>query len=558
MLNHITINNLAVVDSLDLELESGLTVLTGETGAGKSILIDALGLVLGDRADAAAIRYGAERAEVVAEFDAREALVEPWLKNHDLDSNEQCIIRRTINAKGRSRGFINGQPVPLQMLRELGENLVNIHGQNTHQALLKKEQQRLLLDNFANLSNLRNNLNQHYQQWKEKASKYQKLKENSIERDAKLDLLQFQLEEFNTLDLQENEYKALEEEHNKLSHANRLIETSQAVHSQLSADEQKNVSYQINHCINEISSLSELDKNLLPITEMLNSALIQIDEADSELHHYLNSLEIDPQRLHWLDSRISSIHDLSRKHRVETHALYDHIKSLKQQSEQLKNADIHLDKLYHEVEIIQKDYFSLARQLTQARQKAAKELSQQVEQHIQELGMLQSVFEIRLLNIKSEHPQSDGMEMIEFYVTTNKGQPLRPLSKVVSGGELSRISLAIQVVTAQSSKIPSLIFDEVDVGIGGGIAEMVGKKLRHLGQNAQILCVTHQAQVACHAHQHFNVYKQTTKSETSTYIRSLNELEKTEELARMMGGITITEQTRSHAREMRQQVRSGR
>ncbi|MCU7836663.1 MAG: DNA repair protein RecN [gamma proteobacterium symbiont of Taylorina sp.] len=556
MLNHITISNLAVVDTLELELESGLTVLTGETGAGKSILIDALGLVLGDRAEAASIRYGAERADIVAEFDSQKILVEQWLKDNELDSNEQCIIRRTINAKGRSRGFINGYPVPLQVLRELGEKLVNIHGQNTHQALLKKDEQRLLLDNFANLGSLRKTLNQHYQQWKSKYSEHQRLKDNSVEREAKLDLLQFQVQELNELDLQKNEFKILEEEHNKLSHANRLIEISQAVYAQLSADEQSNISYQVNHCLNEINSLSELDNSLLPISEMLNSALIQVDEASSELHHYLESIEIDPQRLRWLDTRIANIHDLSRKHRVETHSLYDHLEHLKQELKQLKHADNHLDELFKELKAIQKDYFLLAHQLTEKRSNASRLLSQQVMQHIHELGMEHCVFEIQPLAIESEQPQLHGMEVIEFYVSTNSGQPLRPLSKVVSGGELSRISLAIQVVTAQFSDIPTLIFDEVDVGIGGGIAEMVGKKLSLLGQNAQILCVTHQAQVACNAHQHLNVYKQTIDNNTSTFINSLSEQDKIEELARMMGGVNITEQTRSHAHEMRQQARS--
>lgn len=554
MINHITIKNLAVVDSLELELDTGLTVLTGETGAGKSILIDALGLVLGDRADASAIRYGAERADVAAEFDAQTPVIEQWLKDHDLDSDAQCLIRRTINTRGRSRGFINGNPIPLQLLRELGEKLVNIHGQNTHQALLKKDEQRLLLDNFANLSTMRKNLNQDYRQWQKKSSEYMQLKQAAAEREEKLDLLRFQVEELNELDVQDNEFKNLEEEHNKLSHVTHLIETSQAVYTQLSEHEQKNISYLINHSINEISSLSELDNSLTPIIEMLNNALIQVDEASSELHHYLNSLEVDPARLQWLETRIGSIHDLSRKHRVETHALYEHIEQLKQALNHLEHADVHLEKLLQEVDSIKNDYFKLAKKLTAKRQEAAKLLSQQVMQHIHELGMEQCIFAIQLSEIKSDHPQINGMEVIEFFVTTNKGQPLRPLSKVVSGGELSRISLAIQVVTAQVSKIPSLIFDEVDVGIGGGIAEMVGKKLRLLGQNAQILCVTHQAQVACNAHHHLNVYKQTENDNTSTFIHSLNEEEKIEELSRMMGGIKITEQTRSHAREMREQV----
>ncbi len=559
MLSHITIKNLAVVDSLDLELHSGLTVLTGETGAGKSILIDALGLVLGDRAEASAIRHGAERADIAAEFDLQDKTIEQWLENNELDSDGECLIRRTVNAKGRSRGFINGQPVPLQILRELGEQLVNIHGQNTHQALLKSDEQRLLLDNFAGSSKLRKELNQCYQQWKKKSAQYQQLKQDTAERDAKLELLRFQVQELQQFELQENELPALEDEHRKLSNASRLIESSRNMHFQLVQDEQNSINQQLNHCLAELQPLAELDKSLQAVTELVNNALIQVDEAGSELRHYLDSLDLDPERLQWLDTRISGIYDLARKHRVETHELYTHGTTLQQELAQLENADVHLEALLEEVSSLQKQYVKLAKKLTGKREKAALLLAEQVSKHIHELGMERCVFEIRLLPYDSEQPQLNGMEAIEFYVSTNPGQPLRPLSKVVSGGELSRISLAIQVVTAQFSQIPTLIFDEVDVGIGGGIAEMVGNKLRLLGssdagQQAQILCVTHQAQVASQAHQHLQVYKHSDDEQTSTGISPLDEEQRIEELSRMMGGVKITEQTRSHAREMRKLV----
>ena len=559
MLSHITIKNLAVVDSLDLELHSGLTVLTGETGAGKSILIDALGLVLGDRAEASAIRHGAERADIAAEFDLQDKTIEQWLENNELDSDGECLIRRTVNAKGRSRGFINGQPVPLQILRELGEQLVNIHGQNTHQALLKSDEQRLLLDNFAGSSKLRKELNQCYQQWKKTAAQYQQLQQDTAERDAKLELLRFQVQELQQFELQENELPALEDEHRKLSNASRLIESSRNIHFQLVQDEQNSINQQLNHCLAELQPLAELDKSLQAVTELVNNALIQVDEAGSELRHYLDSLDLDPERLQWLDTRISGIYDLARKHRVETHELYMHGATLQQELVQLENADVHLEALLEEVSSLQKQYVKLAKKLTGKRGKAALLLAEQVSKHIHELGMERCVFEIRLLPYDSEQPQLNGMEAIEFYVSTNPGQPLRPLCKVVSGGELSRISLAIQVVTAQFSQIPTLIFDEVDVGIGGGIAEMVGNKLRLLGssdagQQAQILCVTHQAQVASQAHQHLQVYKHSDDEQTSTGISPLDEEQRIEELSRMMGGVKITEQTRSHAREMRKLV----
>jgi DNA repair protein RecN (Recombination protein N) len=561
MLNHISINNLAVVDSLELELNKGLSVLTGETGAGKSILIDALGLVLGDRAEAAAVRYGAERADVVAEFELESSAdtgVQQWLQNNDLDDPESdqpvCLIRRTVNAKGRSRGFINGQAVPLQLLRELGEKLVNIHGQNTHQALLKTDEQRLLLDNFASISALRKEVNQAFHQWKKISSNYHKLQQDTAERDARLDLLSFQVRELDEFDLQEHELNELEKEHKRLSNANRLIETVQAVQFRLADDENNSLNQQIAYSLNDLQSLSELDNQLVSIAELLNNALIQLDEASSELRHYLESLELDPERLQFVDQRITGIYDLSRKHHIDAESLYAHVETLRKELEQLENADSHLENLKQEMEAAKADYFSLAAKLSKARQKANQLLAEQVSGHIHELGMNHCVFEIHLSAIDSDTPQLNGMESVEFFVSTNPGQPLRPLSKVVSGGELSRISLAIQVVTAQFSKIPTLIFDEVDVGIGGGIAEMVGQKLRLLGKNAQILCVTHQAQVASQAHHHLNVIKLSDESTTKTAISLLDEAQRIEELSRMMGGINITEQTRSHAREMLKQV----
>ncbi len=552
MLNHITIKNLAVVDFLELELNTGFSVLTGETGAGKSILIDALGLVLGDRAEAAAVRYGADRADITAEFELNNAQITQWLSDNDLDDADnpsECLIRRTINAKGRSRGFVNGQPVPLQVLRELGEKLVNIHGQNTHQALLKTDEQRLLLDNFAGSNALRKELNQCYQQWQKKSTEYKKLQQDTFERDARLDLLRFQVQEMQEFDLQENELPQLEEEHKRLSNASRLIETSQSAYYRLSEDE-NSISSQISYTLNELTALGELDSRLNPVLEMLNNAFIQIDEAGSELRHYIDSLELDPERLNWLDQRIAGIYDLARKHHIEADELYPHTETLNQELQQLENADSHLETLEKEVEAFRREYFELAEKLTGEREKASQLLAEQVMSHIHELGMGHCVFEIRLHSTDSEQPQLHGMEVIEFYVTTNPGQPLRPLSKVVSGGELSRISLAIQVVTAQFSDIPTLIFDEVDVGIGGGIAEMVGSKLRLLGSNSQVLCVTHQAQVASQAHCHYFVEKQSDDNSTKTTIRVLDKEQRIDEISRMLGGIKITEQTRSHAREM--------
>ena len=550
MLNNITIKNLAVVDALDLELDSGLSVLTGETGAGKSILIDALGLVLGDRADASAIRYGADRADIVAEFDINNPRIEQWLSEHELDSEGECVIRRSISTKGRSRGFINGQPIPLQQLKALGEQLVNIHGQNTHQTLLESNEQRLLVDNFAQLSPLCQEVNQHYQQWHTASKTYLKLKKDTLERDAKLDLLRFQVQEFNDFELQDNELKTLEKEHKVLSNANQLIESSQSILFLLDQDENSGISHKLGQCLNQLQDLSELDNTLKPIIELVNNALIQVDESSSELRHYSNALELDPSRLQWLNDRISGLYDLARKHRIESHELYAYSLSMQTELEQLENADEQLENLLAQLEQLKESYFKVAKKLSKARAKATKLMAQQVMSHIHELGMQHCQFEIRLFDLDQDQPQMNGMENIEFYVTTNPGQPLNALAKVVSGGELSRISLAIQIVTAQYSKIATLIFDEVDVGIGGGIAEMVGHKLRELGQHAQILCVTHQAQVASQAHHHLQVSKHSDTDITQTQIHILDKSQRIEELSRMIGGITITEQTRIHAQEM--------
>ena len=346
MLNHITIKNLAVVDSLELELESGLSVLTGETGAGKSILIDALGLVLGDRADAAAVRYGAERAEIIADFDIRPlSRTIEWLISNELDSDNECLIRRTISANGRSRGYINGQPVPLQIMRELGEQLVNIHGQNTHQALLKQDEQRFLLDSFAAARTQHKTVSSLYQQWKKATSRYLQLQQDTADKNAKLDLLRFQVEELENFSVEENELPALEEEYARLSNANQLIEISQSVRYQLLDDEQNSITQHLNQSLNELEAAVSLDAALRPVTEYLNNALIQIDEAGSDLRDYLDALELDPERLQWLTDRIGGYYELGRKHRIETEELYAHTETLRLELNQIENADTHLEAL---------------------------------------------------------------------------------------------------------------------------------------------------------------------------------------------------------------------
>jgi len=558
MLIQLIVKNLAIVDSLELEFDQGLSVLTGETGAGKSILIDALGLVLGDRADSSMVRHKEPRADITACFDTREFnQVRHWLAENDLfdeDSQQECIIRRSINNNGRSRGYINGQAVPLQLLRELGEKLVNIHGQNTHQALLKSEMQRNLLDEFGKLTTLVKQCDRLYTDWKKTSKNYQELKDSSQDQAQHIELLQFQLNELKEFVPQENELAELEEEYQRLSHATQIMQSLTQMQQDLTDNESYSCQHLLSSAARDLEELQQYDSHLENINEIINNALIQVDEAATEVRHYLSDLEADPERQNEINERITEYYDLARKHHCDGPEL--HLKMLEIESElkHFENSDENLIELEEKITQLSEDYFQQARKLSQQREKASQDLSNQVEQHIHELGMQHAHFAIMLEPFNdSSAPLKGGLEQIHFMVSTNPGQPPGLMSKIVSGGELSRISLAIQVVTAQCSDIPTLIFDEVDVGIGGGIAEMIGAKLALLGNTAQILCVTHQPQVAAFAQQHFMVEKNVNadaNSKTTSSILPLSTEQRVDELSRMLGGIKISDKTRSHAREM--------
>jgi DNA repair protein RecN (Recombination protein N) len=560
MLTQITVKNLAIVDSLELEFDSGFSVLTGETGAGKSILIDALSLVLGDRADSSLVRTGAQRADITACFDVdKDEQIMHWLEENDLqDDNEKsnCILRRSINNNGRSKGYINGQAVPLQLLRELGEQLINIHGQNSHQLLLNHKTQRLLLDDHADLSHTTRELNSIYSLWKEKTREFDSLNEQQHARQQQIELLSYQLEELEQFAPLEEEIKELEEEFKKLNHASEIIEKLNTISVKLSENDAfdskiQSVQQLLSTSNKVLEDIVNYDESLAGIHEFLSQALIQVDEATSEIHQYLSSTDIEPERLAELTERISLYYDLSRKHQCEPEVLHETLQEIKQSLLQLENSDSYLDELQVHIKDLYADYFSLAKQLSDGRKLAASHLSELVEKHIQDLGMDQAEFRIHLKVVDDPlQPVKDGLEQIHYMVSTNPGQAAGLLSKIASGGELSRISLAIQVVTAQYSSIPTLIFDEVDVGVGGKIAEMIGAKLHLLGQQAQILCVTHQAQVAAHGDQHYRVEKNTQSQQTVSTIDSLITEKRIDELSRMLGSSSITDATRLHANEM--------
>jgi DNA repair protein RecN (Recombination protein N) len=551
MLNHIHIKNFAIVESLELDFESGLSVLTGETGAGKSILLDALGLALGDRADAGIIRIGCDRAEISVIFNIEHcAIAKSWLIEHELDDDNDCIIRRTINRNKPSKAYINGHPSPIQSLKQLGEMLVDLHGQHEHQSLLRKDIQRQLVDGFAGNKNLLIKLKKAYQQWHAFKKEYDTLSQQTLDRNARLELLRFQVKELEQLDLQENELDELDVEHRRLANSSQRLQSSDKILAILEGDEQMSASSLLHHSIAELTNLTELDSNLEPTLELLNSASLQVKETINELRQYQETTELDPRRLEWIEQRLAEIHALSRKHHISTSELTTLLPQLTNELSNLEQSDVRLGSLEQDIQNAADEYLSYATKLTKARNTAASKLSKQVTERMQHLGMAGGQFVIILHTETEQTFSAHGMEKIEFQVTANPGQPLKSLSKVASGGELSRISLAIQVIAVEDDLVPTLIFDEVDVGIGGSVAEIVGRQLRQLANHRQVICVTHLPQVAALGHHHLQVSKQTEDNATSSQIQTLDESQRIDEIARMLGGIDITEQTLSHAKEM--------
>lgn len=554
MLKTITIRNFAIVDELSVTLDDGMTVLTGETGAGKSILLDALNLALGDRADNDSIRHGCERAEVTVEFELeKHSPALNWLQEQSMDDDTGCLIRRIMSREGRSKGFINGSPVPMQSLKELGEMLVDIHGQHEHQSLLKRDVQRQLLDDYADNAAHLKKLQTAYKQWHTLQNRLQQLQTSYEERQARRELLNYQVEELQNLDLQSDEMSQLPEELTRLANAEKLRQTIQTSVNEL-YDADHSMYQQLGTHSRELDALLEFDPNLKSNIDMLNEASIQIQEACQDLRHYADTIEPDPQRLSEIEERLGMIHELARKHHVSPEALPELGRELADELQQLGDDEQNLESLQTELDDTYADYQKIANTLSKRRATAAAQLNKQVTATIKELGMPSISFEIQLQPAKDREMTPYGQESIEFMISPNPGQPLKPLRKIASGGELSRISLAIQTVLADSTHIPTLIYDEVDAGIGGPTAEVVGRKLRTLGENRQVLCVTHLAQVASQAHHHLKVYKHALKDRTTSSVQALDTEQRVEETARMLGGIEITRQSLSHAKEMINQV----
>jgi DNA repair protein RecN (Recombination protein N) len=550
MLNHLHISNYAITESLDIELHAGMTVLTGETGAGKSIMLDALGLALGDRADSNIVRVGADRADIHAQFDiANIVAAGHWLKEHDLDDGNECMLRRVITKDGRSRAYINGQPATLQDVRELGSLLIDIHSQHAHQSLLQKPYQRELLDAFAGTTALALQAGEHCHQYQRHTKSLLALQSNQAEQNAQEQLLRYQLEELHRLDLKAGELDELENLQKQLANAEQILAANH--HSlNLCRDGEVNAMGILHQALSSLYSSQHRSNTQENAAQLLESARIQIEEAAGELQHVIDGTELDPERLSEVEARLDAIYQTARKHRIQPDELTNLQASLEEQLESLDASDEKIDHLRSEQSQALKAYQSASTELTKKRAKAAKLMKQGVEEQLQALAMKHCEIEFAMHPLSSDEPHSHGQEEVEILISTNPAAAKGPLNKIASGGELSRISLAIQVITAQVAAIPTVVFDEVDVGIGGATAEIVGQLLKALGQRSQVLCVTHQPQVASQGDHHIKVQKTGNKTKLTTTLEPLADNQKIEEIARMLGGIAITENTLAHAREM--------
>ena len=553
MLTQLTINNFAIVRQLEIELAKGMSVITGETGAGKSIAIDALGLCLGQRIETSMVREGQERAEICATF-----FIEPtnpayqWLQEQELqdpDNPSDCILRRVINADGRSKAFINSTPVSASQLKEIGQYLIHINGQHASQLLLKNDYQLQLVDSFAHHHDLLAQMREDYRAWKNLQTQVKTFQQKVAENEAKKQLLQYQVEELDEFALRPNEYLELEEDQRRLSNSEQLTQLSQSALQLLSENETVSIDSMLYRATQYIDELSELDPRYASVQTMLNDALIQVQEATSEVQHLASHIEQDPMLLQEIEQRLGQALQLARKHNVKPEELVEWHQKLKAELTALLDFSESEERLILEEKAALEKMQRTAKQLHESRCQAAGKLAQQVTHSIKGLAMENAEFFIEV-NSDLTKVTANGADNIVFTLRSNLGQQAQPLAKVASGGELSRISLAIQVLTSDQSAIPTLIFDEVDVGISGKTASVVGKLLRQLGDKCQVLCVTHLPQVACHGHHQFNVEKFTVDDKTETKMTALSQEERVSALARLLGGSEITELALANAQEM--------
>ena len=552
MLTQLSVNNFAIVRHLVLDLEQGMSVITGETGAGKSIAIDALGLCLGYRSESSMIRHGADKADISATFFMQpNSPAYQWLAERELldeENPQECILRRMINLEGRSKAFVNNHPIPASQLRELGQYLIHLNGQHAPQLLLKNEYQLELIDNYANLHADLAEMQQSYQYWRKQYQLRKNYHQQCAENEARKQLLQYQVEELDEFAIKENEFEEMEETHARLSNAESLTELSQSVLEVLS-DDNVNADSLIYQAIRDLEDLAEVDTRYQSALDMLNEALIQVQEASSEVRNLADHIEQDPEMLKELDERIAKTISLSRKHHVLPNQLWQHHAKLQQELQELLDHSQNEQTLIEQERAAHQQCVQLAEKISVKRKQAGEKLAEQVTQQIKQLSMENGEFFVDVkFDPKKLSPQ--GADFVEFNLRSNLGQLMQPLAKIASGGELSRISLAVQVLTANKLSTPTIIFDEVDVGISGSAATTVGKLLRQLGKKCQVLCVTHLPQVASYGHHHFNVQKYVENNQTETQMTHLKEEERINALARLLGGSKITEAVLANAKEI--------
>jgi len=551
MLKSIYIKNFAIIDELELDFYDGMSVLTGETGAGKSIIIDALNLALGTRADRSVARLKDKNVEVVAALKTKSSKqAVKWLKEHDLDDGEECVLRRVINKDGKSKAYINGSPSSVTALRNLGDLFVDVYGQHEHQSLMRIDMQRQLLDSFADNTKHLEKLSSIFRLWQSLRNQLTHAEANQSDTLAKLELLRYQFQELAVLGVEDGEYEEINEKFKRLNNSKELNENSMRISQQLLGDDDNSIYDTLSTLINDAEKAATIDDNLNESVESLRSIHIQTKEVANNLRNYSETISSNPQELKELEDRITAIEEVSRKHKVKPNDLYTLHATIKRDLTEIESGHDDPEKIKASMQDAEKAYRSKAKTISRARKKAANDLNEKITSSMQALGMQGGRFHINVEPKKNNEPSLNGLDDIQFLVSTNPGQSLRVLNKVASGGELSRLSLAIQMATANNLKIATLIFDEVDTGVGGATAEIVGKHLRKLGSNAQVFCVTHLPQVAAQSHHHYKVNKFEKNDSIATKISHLSEEDRIEELARMLGGVELTKNTQEHAKEM--------
>lgn len=548
MLLTLHIRNFVLVDEAQLNVEAGLTVLTGETGAGKSLLLDALGAVLGDKAQPFWVRPGCDKAEVSAEFNVSVLpSAQQWLAEQELTDEDQCLLRRVINNDGRSKAYINGTSVTLGQLRQLAEMLIELHSQHEHHALLTAQRQLALVDTWSQNHALLKQVKQAWQAWHELYQQQQQLLTSEQQRQERLTLLRFQADELKDMNLEEGDYETLSSEHSRLAHAADITQHLQQTLSLFEHDRQ-GILGQLNQGLRLLESIQAHDASLTPLIEQFQASVVELGDIQDQLHHRARHTLVDDHRLAELEGQLSELHRLSKKYFVAADELWRKKADIMSELDQLTAQDANRDSLAEACEQALTHYQQLAQQLSEQRQAAAPQLANLVMQELHQLGMMHSRLEWRFNALTQPHRH--GLDQCEIVFSANPGQTLYPMSKVASGGELARISLAIEVCVAEQIALPTLIFDEVDVGVGGGIADSIGQKLAKIAQHKQVLCITHQAQVAAWGDQHWHIAKQTDGEQTLTQVRTLDSAQRVEELSRMVGTQEASQETLAHAEQM--------